>query len=322
MRERRHDRRHDRGLDVRQAQVAQSAAGSRERWRGRRRWRARSVATRQCSTSSSSAEHPDVRLGVADIDREQHAARLSPRSGAPIAWKPPSTCRISPVMPRATSPRAGTDGVRDRRRIVDGPSPAGPASAKRRRACRSPGCRRRPGSPPGPRTRGSRAPRRRPGRARGSARPTPGRPSRRPSSRRPARRRRRRSPCPRARRRSLHNGSRASASALNEYALVRKASSADSGGALMNLPPSASPGANAIACSAPSRPPQRDSSSAPSASKSSGLLTSSSSTSGGSGSLAAARSVMRRVRPKPVSTISAPASCWRARPRRRRWPLA
>ena len=70
----------------------------------------------------------------------------------------------------------------------------------------------------------------------------------------------------------------------------------------MKLPPSASPGANAIACRAPSTPPQRCLSSPTSVSKSSGLFTSSSSTSGGSGSRAAARSVIRRVRPKPVST--------------------
>ena len=108
------------------------------------------------------------------------------------------------------------------------------------------------------------------------------------------------------------SGATVSASALNEYALVRKATSADSGGALMNLPPRASPGANAIACSAPSRPPQRDSSSVERAAKSSALFTSSSSTSGGSGRRAAARSVMRRVRPKPVSTISAPSCCARS----------
>ena len=90
---------------------------------------------------------------------------------------------------------------------------------------------------------------------------------------------------------------------------MRKATSADSGGADMKLPPRASPGANAIACRAPSSPPQRSRSSAASDSKSAGLFTSSSSTSGGSGSRAAARSVMRRVRPKPVSTTCAP-SCW------------
>ena len=81
----------------------------------------------------------------------------------------------------------------------------------------------------------------------------------------------------------------------------------------MKRPPSASSGANAIACRTPSTRPQRSRSSAASASSCSGSLTSSSSTSGGSGSRAAERSVMRLARPKPVSTISAPASwAWRA----------
>ena len=72
-----------------------------------------------------------------------------------------------------------------------------------------------------------------------------------------------------------------------------------SGGVSRKLPPSASSGANAIACSTPSTRPQRESSSPRSASRSSGSFTSSSSTSGGSGSRFAARSVSRRARPKP-----------------------
>ena len=110
-----------------------------------------------------------------------------------------------------------------------------------------------------------------------------------------------------------YRSSSAAASALNEYALVWNAVTALSGGVVMKRPPSASSGANAIACRTPSTRPQRSRSSAASASSSSGSLTSSSSTSGGSGSRAAERSVMRLARPKPVRTISAPASwAWRA----------
>src|SRR2546426_109371 len=56
----------------------------------------------------------------------------------------------------------------------------------------------------------------------------------------------------------------------------------------MKRPPSASSGAQAIACSAPSSAPQRSSSSAATAARSAGLLTSSPSTSGGRGRPAAA----------------------------------
>jgi len=107
-------------------------------------------------------------------------------------------------------------------------------------------------------------------------------------------------------------GNKASAKALKEYAEVRKAISADSGGADMKLPPKASPGAKAIAWRAPSTPPHRSRSSLCIASRSSGLFTSSSSTSGGSGSREAARSVIRRVRPKPVRSTCAPSSCARS----------
>ena len=59
-----------------------------------------------------------------------------------------------------------------------------------------------------------------------------------------------------------------------------------SAGVLRKLPPSASPGANAIACRMPSTRPQRSRRSSATASMSSGLLTSSSSTSGAGSSLA------------------------------------
>ncbi len=54
------------------------------------------------------------------------------------------------------------------------------------------------------------------------------------------------------------SGTSAAASAFSEYALVTNACAALSAGAVMNLPPSASSGANAIACSTPSTRPQRE----------------------------------------------------------------
>ena len=74
-------------------------------------------------------------------------------------------------------------------------------------------------------------------------------------------------------------------------------------------PPSASAGANAIACRIPSSAFQRASMSVATAAMWSGSLTSSSSTSGGCGSRLAIRVVIRIPRPKPVSTICAPSCC-------------
>ena len=104
------------------------------------------------------------------------------------------------------------------------------------------------------------------------------------------------------------SGSNAAASALKENALVWNAAEALSGGVVMNRPPSASSGANAIACSAPSTLPHRSRSESVNADRSSGLFTSSSSTSTSAESRVAARSVIRRARPKLVSTSEAPSS--------------
>ena len=108
------------------------------------------------------------------------------------------------------------------------------------------------------------------------------------------------------------SGSNAPASALNENALVWNAALALSAGVVMNRPPKASSGANAIACSAPSTPPQRSRSDEVNASRSATLLTSSSSTSTSEDSRVAARSVIRRARPKLVRTTDAPSSKARA----------
>ncbi len=104
-----------------------------------------------------------------------------------------------------------------------------------------------------------------------------------------------------------NSGTSAWASAFSEYALVWNAIPALSGGVVMKRPPSASSGAKAIACSAPSMPPQRCWRSAVSRSKCSGSFTSSSSTSGVRGSPFAERSVIRIGRPKLVRITSAPS---------------
>src|ERR1700729_752735 len=101
--------------------------------------------------------------------------------------------------------------------------------------------------------------------------------------------------------------SKATASDLNENALVWKAALALSGGVLRNRPPSASSGAYAIAWSAPSTAPHRSRKDPVNASRSAELLTSSSSTSTSSDSRLAARSVIRRARPKLVRTTEAPS---------------
>src|SRR4051812_13923777 len=108
------------------------------------------------------------------------------------------------------------------------------------------------------------------------------------------------------------SGRSAADRALSEYALVWNACAALSTGVSRNLPPSASSGANAIACSTPSTRPQRSRRSAATDSMSEAEFTSSSRTSAGCGSWLAARSVSRLARPKPVSTTSAPAS-WACR---------
>ena len=95
---------------------------------------------------------------------------------------------------------------------------------------------------------------------------------------------------------------------MNENALVWKAAAALSAGVVMNRPPKASSGANAIAWSAPSTDPQRSRREPVNAPRSDGLFTSSSSTSTSDDSRLAARSVIRRARPKLVSTIDAPSS--------------
>src|SRR5271154_7169649 len=113
------------------------------------------------------------------------------------------------------------------------------------------------------------------------------------------------------------SGSSAAASDFIENALVWKAAAALSGGVVMNRPPSASSGAYAIACSAPSTEPHRSPKDEVSADRSSALFTSSSSTSTSPDSRLAARSVIRRARPKLVRTTSAPSrwarsAAWKA----------
>ena len=97
--------------------------------------------------------------------------------------------------------------------------------------------------------------------------------------------------------------------ALSEKALVWIAVPTLSHGVCRKLPPSASCGANAIACRNPSSRPHRDPISAETASMWAGSFASISSTSTGSGSRRADFSVSPIARPNDVRTISAPCSC-------------
>ena len=209
--------------------------------------------------------------------------------------------------PRATGRRAGSRPRRPPARRRPGPSRAAPGRPRSRRAGRSPGCRpaagvddRAGGHQVHADARAAEVARQvaanglerrlghphpvvdRPGHRGVEGRGPPGSPP------------------------SGISGASADASALNEKALVRKASAADSGGVSRKSPPSASRGREGDRVErAVDRAPARLEL-AGSAAKSLGVFTSSSSTSGGSGSCAAARSVSRRARPKLVSTTSAP----------------
>ena len=137
-------------------------------------------------------------------------------SGAPIAWKPPSTCTISPVIPRARSDsRKQTASATGAGSLVSHPS--GACAPQRPASLSKPGMPPAAGVSSGRPRRGSRACPKRRGRGRDSARPTRAPPWPRPSSRRRARRPRRRS---RARRTSRPGrpsaAARAPAKALKE----------------------------------------------------------------------------------------------------------
>ena len=123
-------------------------------------------------------------------------------------------------------------------------------------------------------------------------------PSPRPSSRRSATPPSRRSRARRSRRRSSINGSIPTANCFSENALVCTAVATLSHSVLRKLPPSASVGANAIACRNPSIRPHREASSSRTASICSGMFTSISRTSG-SGRRLATFSV-RLTRPPEV----------------------
>ena len=110
-------------------------------------------------------------------------------------------------------------------------------------------------------------------------------------------------------------GASAAASALSENALVSKRHDrAAALGVSRKPPPSASAGANAIACSTPSSAPQRAIELRRDRGEVLGLVDVQLEHVGGSAAAdLAARSVRRMPRPKPVRMISAPSSCaWRA----------
>src|SRR5512132_820825 len=104
-------------------------------------------------------------------------------------------------------------------------------------------------------------------------------------------------------------GSIPDAIALSEKALVRIAVATLSHVVWRKFPPSASCGANAIACRNPSSRPHRDPISAEPDSMCAGSFPSISRTSTGSGSLRADFSVSPIARPNELRTISAPCSC-------------
>ena len=114
------------------------------------------------------------------------------------------------------------------------------------------------------------------------------------------------------------SGATATASAFSENALVWNAVIALAAGVSRKPPPSASAGANAIACSTPSSAPQREPSSAATPASCSGSLTSSSSTSGGVGRCAAARCGQAHAAPEAGQhDLARPPPAPGARPRRR-----
>ena len=225
-----------------------------------------------------------------------------------MAWKPPSTWTISPLIPRAKS--------ESRKQIVSATGPGSSTSQPERRldppqrrpAARSRGSRApppyraarpRPGSPG---SRGARDP------APGSARPTRAPPWPPPSSRRSATRRWRRSPARRCSRRrpSAARPPRPAPSSRTRWSGTRPI--ALSAGVVMKRPPSASSGAKAIACSTPSTPPHLARSDSVSAAKdpqpcSRRVRAHRPRRS----SRFAARSVIRRARPKLVKTTEAPS---------------
>ena len=180
-------------------------------------------------------------------------ATASSATGAravPIAWKPPSTCRISPVIARARSREQEHDRAGDRRRVVGVPAqrrlalPGVGEVAEARDAARG----QRPERAGGDEVHAHAArpevarqvARRRLERRLGHAHPVVDRPGDRGVEVEPDD----------ARALLGVAGRRApAASAFSENALVRNAVSALSGGVSRKLPPSASSGANAIACS-------------------------------------------------------------------------
>ncbi len=97
------------------------------------------------------------------------------------------------------------------------------------------------------------------------------------------------------------------ARAFSEYADTCTAVDTSAQLVFRKLPPRASWGANAMACSTPSSPSTCSPTRSASVARCSSLATSSSMTGGGSGSRLAIRST-RLIRPKPVSTTVAPSS--------------
>ena len=211
---------------------------------------------RRASTSMPRKPVAPVRKTVGFMRRPSSGSRTSSRA-VPIAWKPPSTCRISPVMARARSD--------SRNSTAPATGPVSSVSQPERRLALPRAGELLEARDP---ARGERAERARGdevdahalrarGHARGSARRPRARPWRRPSSRRPARRRSRRSPSRRSPRRppSAAASRRSAPSASTRWSGTRSPRSRAA--CRGTCPPRASSGAKAIACRMPSTRPQR-----------------------------------------------------------------
>ena len=149
--------------------------------------------TRQMTSSVAALDQPREQLHAEEAGRAGEQDGLAHRSGAPIAWKPPSTCRISPVIARARSLKQEADGGGDGSRVAGVPAERRARAPERREIVEARDAARRNGLDRAGRDEVDADPARLRGRARGSATRSRAPPSRPPSSRRPARRRRHRS---------------------------------------------------------------------------------------------------------------------------------
>ena len=126
---------------------------AREAQRGRRSGASISVGEVEGQLDRGAREVEVRALRGPAARRVEVTARTLPnasRAQAPMAWKPPSTCTISPVVAGKKSDSSAHDGLRGRARGPSRPSPAARGRSTSTRAPRSPGSPWRPGSCSGP----------------------------------------------------------------------------------------------------------------------------------------------------------------------------